>query len=540
MSGTLGVFQDLNNIGAILAFYSKTGIVAAVGGGQTNATPLLAQNNEVSNVATAADSVLLPAWAPGLVITVNNLTSTSLQVFGRAPDTINTVATGTGVAQGQGITYYYSGATNTWTSSAQGPAAASGITATVTPFPIAGLAAAQGGAITITGGASSTSGNAGGAVSVVGGGPGATGVGGAVSLTGAIGGATSGNGGAASLVGGAGTNGNATGGAAIQTGGAGQGSAAGGAATNVGGAGGATGAGGAFGGTGGAGGATSGSGGAATITGGAGTNGNAAGGISGLIGGAGQGTGAGGASNMTGGASGSGATGNGGASVQTGGAALSTNGVGGAVGMIGGLGTGTQAGGAVTITSGAAGATGVAGAVNISVGAATAGAGSAVTITGGNGAGGTAAGGNVNIVPGTAVSTGVPGEFQVAGVSGSMEASWAQFVAANVPVSGTSYNFFMANRAWRVKAASVICSSTATVPTVDIFKDTGTTAPGGGTSVLTGVITFSATANTRVTGTLSATVATITLAAGDRLSTKWAGTVGSITGGMVSVLLVPA
>lgn len=197
------------------------------------------------------------------------------------------------------------------------------------------------------------------------------------------------------------------------------------------------------------------------------------------------------------------------------------------------------AGGAIAITSGA-GSTTTAGAITIAVGAATLGAGSPITITGGNGAGGTAAGGNINLVPGTAVSTGVPGEVQINGVSGFFEATWQQFLAASVPVTGTSYNFFMANRAYRAKAASIICSSTSTVPTVDITHDTGTNAPGAGTSILTGVMTMSATANTRVVGTLSATVATLTLAAGDRLAHKWGGTVGSITGALVSVLLEPA
>ena len=98
------------------------------------------------------------------------------------------------------------------------------ITATVTPFPIAGLAATQGGSVTVTGGASSTSANAGGAVSLAGGRGGATGVGGAVNLTGAAGGATSGAGGAVNITGGAGTAGNANGGALILTGGAKQGS----------------------------------------------------------------------------------------------------------------------------------------------------------------------------------------------------------------------------------------------------------------------------------------------------------------------------
>jgi hypothetical protein len=61
---------------------------------------------------------------------------------------------------------------------------ATSLTGTSDPFPIAGLAAAQGGAVTVTGGASSTSGNAGGATRLAGGLPGVTGVGGAASVTG--------------------------------------------------------------------------------------------------------------------------------------------------------------------------------------------------------------------------------------------------------------------------------------------------------------------------------------------------------------------
>jgi hypothetical protein len=151
---------------------------------------------------------------------------------------------------------------------------------------VTGLAAAQGGAIVLTGGTSSTSGNAGGAVSHVGGVPGATGVGGAASIAGGAGGATSGAGGVASITGGAGTAGNAAGGVASAIGGAGQGSAAGGVGKVVGGAGGATGAGGAAQLTGGVGGATSGTGGAVAIAGGAGTNGGASGGAVTINGGA--------------------------------------------------------------------------------------------------------------------------------------------------------------------------------------------------------------------------------------------------------------
>ena len=83
-------------------------LTAHAGGGQANATALAGLMNRVTTVATAADSVALPASASGLGITVTNASATSMQVFGQSPDTINGVATGTGVslAAGKTATYY--------------------------------------------------------------------------------------------------------------------------------------------------------------------------------------------------------------------------------------------------------------------------------------------------------------------------------------------------------------------------------------------------------------------------------------------------
>lgn len=381
---------------------------------------------------------------------------------GAGPGNFSTIAASGAITGSAGIT----GTTLTTT--------AGSLASGADPLAVTALAAAQGGAITITGGTSSTSANAGGAVTLAGGTPGATGNGGAANLTGGIGGATSGTGGAA------------------------------------------------------------------TVTGGAGTT-NAAGGVASLIGGAGNGTGAGAAVNVTGGASGAGATGNGGASSITGGAATSTNGTGGAASLVGGLGTGTGTGGAITITSGAAGATGVAGAVNISVGAATAGAGSNLTITGGNGAGGTAAGGNVNLVPGTAVSTGTPGEIQVNSAAGLYEADWFQPLSTTAtPSTGSIVPFFIANRAYRVKAVRVKEVTVGTSETLTFHKDPSGTAAGSGTAILTGAITLGGSSNNvPIAGSLVTTVASLTMAAGDSLSFTIGGTVGSAAGLGISVMLVP-
>jgi hypothetical protein len=162
------------------------------------------------------------------------------------------------------------------TATIAGSVTADDITGSDSSLGINGQSAAQGGAIALTGGTSSTAGNAGGAITITGGTPGITGVGGAVTITGGAGGATSGNGGAVSSVGGAGTNGNGVGGANTSTGGAGNGSGAGGASGLIGGAGGATGAGGAITITSGAGGASSGAAGAVNISVGSATSANGA------------------------------------------------------------------------------------------------------------------------------------------------------------------------------------------------------------------------------------------------------------------------
>ena len=79
-----------------------------------------------------------------------------------------------------------------------------------------------------------------------------------------------------------------------------------------------------------------------------------------------------------------------------------------------------------------------------------------------------------------------------------------------------------------------------TSETFTFHKDASGTAAGGGTAILTGAITLGGTSNnTPVAGTLSGTLATIAMAAGDSLSFTVGGTVGSAAGLNVSVLLVP-
>lgn len=299
---------------------------------------------------------------------------------------------------------------------------------------------------------------------------------------------------------------------------------AGGAITGVGGTPGATGVGGAVTWTGGLGGATNAVGGAATLTAGAG-----------------QGTGNGAIAGVVGGASGGGATGTGGVARVVGGASAATDGAGGAAQLTGGLGKGTGNGGAVTITGGTAGSTGTGGAVTVTAGSPVAGNGSNVTVTASAGAGSTNGGGSVNLVPGAAVSTGAPGTVQVNGNANLMCATFYQQGAA---AANTDAVFYVATRPLLVVSVSEIHAIAAGgASVVQVVKDTGTDAPGAGTDLLTNNTNtgfdLNGTANTVQTGTLTATVATKTLAAGNRLSVDFAQAVQASSGIAITACMAP-
>lgn len=72
-------------------------VSARAGGGQASATRMASAINNVTVVATTADSVVLDTMAPGQMAVVVNATANSTQVFGTSPATINGVATATGV-----------------------------------------------------------------------------------------------------------------------------------------------------------------------------------------------------------------------------------------------------------------------------------------------------------------------------------------------------------------------------------------------------------------------------------------------------------
>ncbi len=251
----------------------------------------------------------------------------------------------------------------------------------------------------------------------------------------------------------------------------------------------------------------------------------AQGGAVATVGGASSTTGnAGGAVTSVGGAGG--ATGAGGAVSLTGGAAGATSGTGGAVALVGGASPTSGNGGAVTITGGAATTSGVGG---------------VVTVTAGASAGGTNNGGSVNLVPTAAVSTGIPGTVQF---NGNAALVCPTFYTLGAPAAATDTVFFVANRAYYVVSASEVHAVAAGgASVIQVTKDTSTNAPGAGTDLLTNNTNtgfdLNGTANTVQTGTLTATVATKTLAAGDRLAVDFAQAIQSSSGIAITVCLAP-
>ena len=85
----------------------QNNITAQADGTKANATQLNGAKCRVTTSAGAQDSVLLPPGYPGLEVALMNSGANSIQVFGSGSDTINGIATGTGVTQNTGISAIY-------------------------------------------------------------------------------------------------------------------------------------------------------------------------------------------------------------------------------------------------------------------------------------------------------------------------------------------------------------------------------------------------------------------------------------------------
>lgn len=118
----------------------------------------------------------------------------------------------------------------------------------------------------------------------------------------------------------------------------------------------------------------------------------------------------------------------------------------------------------------------------------------------------------------------------------------ATYMSDGTPAA-TDRAFFVAPRPCRVLAISEVHAVAAGgASKLQVTKDTSTNAAGAGTNLLTdntnAGFDLNATADTVQAGTLTATVASLTLATGDRLSVDYADTIQSTAGVCVTALLM--
>ena len=91
-TGTVVLEEITNTFDLPQRYDANTTITAFATGGQTDATALTGEFNNVTVCATAGDSVKLPAAAQGLKVTVKNSGAASLAVFPATSDSINAMA----------------------------------------------------------------------------------------------------------------------------------------------------------------------------------------------------------------------------------------------------------------------------------------------------------------------------------------------------------------------------------------------------------------------------------------------------------------
>lgn len=86
---------------------TSVSLTAFATGGQANATQMAGVATNVTVVATAADSVKLPAGIAGRDFYLTNTSANAMQVFGNGTDLINNIASATGVSHAAGSNAIY-------------------------------------------------------------------------------------------------------------------------------------------------------------------------------------------------------------------------------------------------------------------------------------------------------------------------------------------------------------------------------------------------------------------------------------------------
>lgn len=98
--------NHINNVNNLLTSFTGN-LTALAGGALAGATPLNSAFCELTVVANANDSAILPPAKVGLRICVMNSGAASAQIFANGTDTINGTAGATGVALANGATALY-------------------------------------------------------------------------------------------------------------------------------------------------------------------------------------------------------------------------------------------------------------------------------------------------------------------------------------------------------------------------------------------------------------------------------------------------
>lgn len=100
---------------AFQTFSSQTGVVAHAGGGQANATQVVAMQVQVSTVASAGDSIKLPPSQAGLELVIVNNGANSMNVFPATGEQINGGGANAAVAQAAAaVTFYMCFVSGSW------------------------------------------------------------------------------------------------------------------------------------------------------------------------------------------------------------------------------------------------------------------------------------------------------------------------------------------------------------------------------------------------------------------------------------------
>lgn len=141
------------------------------------------------------------------------------------------------------------------------------------------------------------------------------------------------------------------------------------------------------------------------------------------------------------------------------------------------------------------------------------------------------------LVGGTATITALAGVvLTVFERPGGKELDYVYNMQANASLATQS--FALANRDLIITGVYMSWGTAATnggAVTLDVGIDTGTTAPGSGTTILAAAQSVKGAANTPISVPLTATAANLKMVAGNRLSVKYTGTLTALAGVVVTV-----